>query len=235
MKKGIILSIATILIVSSFVNAWEILLQPSNWKYSPWCMIGIDIIMDPEWVQISTTDIVIESSMKFIKFEPEQLLPYFFPPKVENGLVHIIGFTSWPNQRTGTKWALGKIFFKPKNKSDIDGSIKFYVKKKWDTTDTNLSIGWWVDVLEDTRNGFYTFNWDTCDYEEEEIISIEESSNIDYEKWIEKTMKKVEKEHKSAKIQKSREENKSYIIWLFIIVVILAAYFSMSKWKSKQA
>ena len=136
MKNKIVLtlSILSFIAISSFANAWDISLEPSHWKYSPWCMLWIDIVVDPKWQQISATDIVIESSMKFVKFEPTTLLPYFFPPKIIDNIVHIVWFTSWPSQRTSEKWVIWKIFFKPQNKSDLDWSIKFYFKKKWDTT-----------------------------------------------------------------------------------------------------
>jgi hypothetical protein len=230
--KILILSILSMITIRSFANAWEILLQPSHWQYSPWCMLWIDIVMDPEWAQISATDIVIESSMQFIKFEPTSLFPYFLPTKITDNITHIVGFTSWPSQRVSQKWVVWKIFFKPQNKSDADWSIKFYIKAKWDTTDTNLSIWWWVDVLEDTRNWFYTFNWTNCDYPDEEIIPQE--SNVNFEESLNDTVDKIEKEHMADVYQKSREDNKSYIISLFIIIVILVAYFKIFKWKSKK-
>lgn len=233
-EKILALSILSILTLSSFANAWELLLEPSNWKYSPWCMIWIDIVMDPEWKEISATDIVIESSMKFIKFEATEVFPYFFPPKTIWNMVHIVWFTSWPSQWIKEKWVIWKIYFKPLNKSDLDWSIKFFIKKKWDTTDSNMSIWWWIDVLEDTRNWFYTFDWDDCTYPEEEIIEIQETTTKEnFEKSLDKTIQKVEKEHRSETLKQSRENNKSYIIWLFIIVILLAIYFKVFKWNKK--
>lgn len=237
--KILTLSILSITVIWSFVSAWEISLEPSHWKYSPGCMLWIDIVMDPEWKQISATDIVIESSMKFIKFEPTQVFPYFFPPKTIENIVHIVWFTSWPSQRISEKWVIWKIYFKPQNKSDIDWSIKFYFKKIWDTTDTNLSIKWWIDVLQDTRNWFYTFDWTNCDYPEE--TTIKEASNINFDTALRQTIKKVEKdfdkvnrEHRAAELQKSRENNKIYILSIFIVVFILATYFKISKWRWKK-
>jgi len=242
MKKFLILSISIFVLLISFSNAAELLLAPSNWKYAPWCIIWIDIIMDPDWAQISATDIIIESSMDFIKFEENDLFPYFLPPKITENIVHIVWFTAWPQQRIKEKWKIWKIFFKTKNISEIDWSIKFYIQKKWDTTDSNLSIWWWVDVLEDVRNWFYTFNWDECsypnikeNYNTEEIKNTQEKDFKKLKQEINKLEQKIEKDHKASIYKKSREDNKSYIIWLFIIVVILAAYFSISKWKSKQA
>lgn len=226
--KTTILITTIITFILSFVEAWELLLEPWNKKFSPWCTIWIDIVMDPEWKAISATDIVIESSMKFIKFEPSGLFPYFLPTKTIDNIVHIVWFTTRPEQRIKEKWTIGKIFFKPKDKSDLDWTIKFYIKKKWDTTDTNMSIWWWVDVLEDTRNGFYTFDWTECNYPEEENIIETKTITLD------KVIKEVEKDHKSSIYKKSREDNKSYIIWLFIIIIILALYFKIFKWKSKK-
>ncbi|MCF7834683.1 hypothetical protein K9M48_01320 [Candidatus Gracilibacteria bacterium] len=233
-EKILALSILSILTLSSFANAGELLLEPSNGKYSPGCMIGIDIVMDPEGKEISATDIVIESSMKFIKFEATEVFPYFFPPKTIGNMVHIVGFTSGPSQWIKEKGVIGKIYFKPLNKSDLDGSIKFFIKKKGDTTDSNMSIGGGIDVLEDTRNGFYTFDGDDCTYPEEEIIEIQETTTKEnFEKSLDKTIQKVEKEHRSETLKQSRENNKSYIIGLFIIVILLAIYFKVFKGNKK--
>ncbi|MFZ2150976.1 MAG: hypothetical protein WAZ12_03335 [Candidatus Absconditicoccaceae bacterium] len=237
--KILILSILSFVAISSFVSAGEISLEPSHGKYSPGCMLGIDIVIDPEGKQISATDIVVESSMKFVKFEPTQVFPYFFPPKIIENIVHIVGFTSGPSQRVSKKGVIGKIFFKPQNKSDLDGSIKFYFKKKGNTTDTNLSIKGGIDVLEDIRNGFYTFDGISCDYPQE--TTIQEASNINFDNALRQTIKKVEKdfdktnrEHKAAELQKSREDNKTYIISIFIVVFVLATYFKISKGRSKK-
>lgn len=238
--RSLILSTLIMIILSSFANAWELSLQPSDWKYSPWCMIWIDIAMDPKWEQISATDLVIESSMQFVKFEATKLFPYFFPPKTIDSIVHIVWFTSWPSQWINTKWIIWKIYFKQKNKSDLDWNIKFYFKKIWDTTDTNLSIGWWIDILQNTQNWFYTFNGTECDYPEKETI-VQKTSNIDFEESLEQTMKKVEKDYVKAqrknelkKLQKFLEGNKIYIISLFIVIIILVAYFKIFKWKFKK-
>ncbi len=237
--KILTLSILSITVLWSFVSAWEISLEPSHWKYSPGCMLWIDVVMDPEWKQISATDIVIESSMKFIKFEPTKVFPYFFPAKTIENIVHIVWFTSWPSQRISEKWVIWKIYFKPQNKSDLDWSIKFYFKKIWDTTDTNLSIKWWIDVLQETRNWFYTFDGTNCDYPEE--TTIKEAWNINFNTALRQTIKKVEKdfdkanrEHRAAELQKSRENNKIYILSIFIVVFILATYFKISKWRWKK-
>lgn len=237
--KILTLSILSFILMFWVIHAWEISLEPSHWKYSPWCMLWIDIVINPEWEKISATDIIIESSMKFVKFEPTQVFPYFFPPKIIDNIVHIVWFTAWPSQRVSEKWVIWKIFFKPQNEFDLDWSIKFYFKSTWNTTDTNLSIKWWIDVLEDTRNWFYTFDGTSCDYPQE--TTIQEASNINFDAALKQTIKKVEKysdkinrEHRLAELQKSRKDNKTYIISLFVIIIILVVYFKISKWKSKK-
>lgn len=233
MKKGLLaLSILSILTISSFANAGYLSLEPSNWKYSSWCTVWIDIMMDPKWEQISATDIIVESSMQFIKFEPTKLFPYFFPAKTIDNLVHIVWFTSWPSQRVNQAWVIWKIYFKPSSKTDSDWSIKFYIKKQWETTDTNLSIWWWIDVLNKAQNWFYTFDGTNCDYPDENIA--QDSQEINFDKELEKTMGQIEKDHRAALLEQSREDNKYYIISLFIIVVILAAYTRKSKWRWKK-
>jgi len=234
MKKEIMtLSILSMIAISSFVNAWELSLQPADGKYSSWCTLWIDIVMDPQWKEISATDIIIESSMQFVKFEPTQLFPYFLPPKTTDNITHIVWFTAlWKSQRINQKWIIWKIFLKPKNKSDRDWSIKFYFKKKWDTTDTNLSIWWWVDILQNTQNWFYTFDGANCDYPED--LTTQEQWNINFEDELNQTMKQIEKDHRSEQLQKFRNNNKYYIISIFITLIALLTYFKIFKWKSKK-
>ena len=212
--KILIIYLLSSISLISFTNASELLLKPSHWSFAPWCTIWDDIVLNPEGKQISATDIVVESSMEFIKFEPTQLFPYFFPPKVfkNTNIVHIVWFTIQPSQRVKEKWIIWKIYFKPKNQSDKDGSIKFYFKKTWDTTDSNLSIAWWVDTLEDVRNWFYTFEWTDCDnYEqdnknlENRILTLEEQM-MKAEQDILNLKKQMEKDHNAAIRQIKRDE-----------------------------
>jgi len=235
--KLLMLSILSIITISSFANAWELSLEPSNWKYSPGCMVAIDIMMDPAWQQISATDIVLETSMQFVKFEPTDLFPYFYGPIIDNktNIISIIWFTAlWPSQRVSKSWSIWKIYLKPKNKSDTDWSVKFYFKNKWNTTDTNLSIGWWVDVLESTRNWFYTFNWTDCDYPDQNKEINNQDILLEAEKQISITKDKIEKDHMSDVYHRSRDKNKTYIISLFVAIILLVLYFKIFKWKSKK-
>jgi hypothetical protein len=239
--KILIISLLSTISIISFANASELLLKPSHWSFSPWCTIWVDIVADPEGKQISATDIVIESSMEFIKFEPTQLFPYFLPPKVlkNSNIVHIVWFTIQPSQRVKEKWTIWKIYFKPKNQSDKDGSIKFYFKKIWDTTDSNLSIAWWVDTLEDVRNWFYTFDWTTCEYPEiKTTISNNEQDIINLTKQIHKDHNAAIRQRKRAEtIQKIKtfwNDNKYYAIAPLIIIIVLITYIKVRKWKSSK-
>ncbi len=240
--KILIISLLSTISIISFANASELLLKPSHWSFSPWCTIWVDIVVDPEGKQISATDIVIESSMEFIKFEPTQLFPYFLPPKVlkASNIVHIVWFTIQPSQRVKEKWTIWKIYFKPSNTSDKDGSIKFYFKKTWDTTDSNLSIAWWIDTLEDVRNWFYTFEWSDCEYPQLNTTKI-----LNNEQKISNLEKQIEKEHNAAIRQIKRDEmiqkikifwndKKYYAIIPLIIIIILTTYIKLRKWKSSK-
>jgi hypothetical protein len=62
-------------------------------------MVAADIIVNTDNKDIAATDVMIESSLDFVDFVPSKMFPYFFPPKVGNGAIHIVGFTIDPNQR----------------------------------------------------------------------------------------------------------------------------------------
>lgn len=229
-KKISILFTIILSSIISFSDASELSLQPTNWSYSPWCMLWIDIVMDPNWEAISASDIILESSMEFIKFEPTKLFPYFFPARTSGNVTHIIWFTAlWPSQRIKEWWIIWKVYFKPKDKLNKDWLIRFVFKWKWDTTDTNLSLWWGIDSLEkQPQDWLYKFNWTNCEYLEEDI------DNLDFSEWVHQIANKITKDHNNQLLSQSRENNKSYIISLFILIVIIVIYFKVSKWKSKK-
>lgn len=156
MKK--ILGIAILMMMISVSAATEIRFSPDVWSLGKWCMTATDIVIDTQNQEIAATDIVIESSLEFVDFVPSSMFPYFLPPKTNGNIVHLVGFTTDPAHRVLGKWSIGTLYMKQKDMSSADGSLKLYFTKKWDTTDSNLSIAWWVDVLDTIGSAYYTFD-----------------------------------------------------------------------------
>jgi len=155
MKK--ILGIALLMMMVSVSIASEISFSPDTWDLGKWCIIATDIIVDTKGQQIAATDIMIESSLEFVNFVPSPLFPFFFPPKVRENVLHLVWFSTDATNRMTGSGSIWTLYMKQKDTTSTDGSLKLYFTAKWDTTDTNLSIAWWVDTLETVKDAYYTF------------------------------------------------------------------------------
>jgi hypothetical protein len=61
--------------------------------------VAVDIVVDTSNQAIAATDIIIETSLDYVDFVPDTtFFPNFFPPKVDDFSIHIIGFVSNPNE-----------------------------------------------------------------------------------------------------------------------------------------
>ncbi len=139
--------------------ATEITFSPANWEIANNCLVAVDIVANTNDQEIAATDVVIESSLAFVDFVPlETMFPYFLPPKVSDTTVHLVGFTIDPAHRAQWSGIIGTLYMQQRTPSDTDGMIKLYFKKKWDTTDSNLSIAWGIDVLDTVWSAYFTFS-----------------------------------------------------------------------------
>ncbi|HCB51163.1 TPA: hypothetical protein DEP21_01070 [Patescibacteria group bacterium] len=129
------------------------------------CIVSVDIVMDAQGKQVSTTDIVMESSMTYVDFVPNKsLFPYYFPPVVRsNGLIHIVGFTALPEQVIIGSGTIGTLYFKASD-TDPDASIRLYFLGSGNTTDTNLSFGG-VDQLQKVNQAYFVMDQSPCTHE----------------------------------------------------------------------
>jgi len=156
MKKS--LGIVILMMMFSVSTAAEISFSPNIWSIGKWCLVTTDIVIDTQGKEIAATDIIIESSLEFVDFVPSKLFPYFLPPKVRGNIIHLVGFTTDKSNRVTGNWSIGTLYMQQKDTNTIDWSLKLYFTKAWDTTDSNLSIAWWVDVLDTVGDGYYTFD-----------------------------------------------------------------------------
>ena len=156
MKK--IITLLLFSCVFSVSMATEITFSPTSWEIANNCLVAVDIIANTDNQEIAASDVVIESSLAFVNFVPsETMFPYFLPPKVSDNLIHLVGFTVDPAHRAQGSWSIGTLYLQQRNATDTDGMIKLYFKKKWDTTDSNLSIAWGIDVLDTVWSAYFTF------------------------------------------------------------------------------
>lgn len=226
MKKIILIGIFVMMIGIS--TATEIKFSPDNWDIQKWCLIATDIFIDTEDNKIAATDIVIESSLEYLDFVPSKnLFPYFFPPKTWDNIIHIIGFISDPKNTVTGSGSIGKIFFRKKSSTDTDGSIKLFFAGQWETYDSNLSILWGIDVLQNVWSGYYNFtdNW-PCQYPADYEI-VWGFSHMSAEDALNETIKTIKRQQFMEKLLSW--QTLIGFAWLLIIVTILFIYIKKRK------
>lgn len=225
MKK--ILGIVALMMILWVSTATEIRFYPDVWRLGKWCVLATNIVVDAQDKEIAATDIIIESSMEFVDFVPSKLFPYFLPPKVRGNIIHLVGFTVDKENRMAGSWSIWILYMKPKDTSTTDGNLNLYFTKTWDTTDSNLSVAWWVDVLNRVRNAHYSFG--------DKNICAHNAANIGW--WIvdmtlKDMTKKVNRDHWSRQLLLW----KTLIVFsgLLIVFIFLFMYHKISKqWKNK--
>lgn len=169
MKNKILISILFIIAMFgslSFVNysdaqtIWFSYISGQN--FGKGCTVAVDVTMDAMWKKVATTDIVLESSMKYLDFIPNKsLFTYYFPPITRsNWLIHIVWFTVLPSQIITWSGSVWTLFFEA-NPTDMDASIRVYFLWTGNTTDTNLSFGW-VDQLQSVWQANFVMDQTSC-------------------------------------------------------------------------
>ena len=164
MKKIFLLGI--LILMTSITSASEISFSPDHWDIQKWCLVAADIFINTDEHPVAATDVVIESSLDYVDFVPTKtLFPHFFPPKTGTNTVHIIGFISDPKSTVTGSGSIGRIFFRQKSSSDTDGTMKIYFAWQGKTYDSNLSMLWWIDVLDTVGAWYYRLidSW-SCEY-----------------------------------------------------------------------
>ncbi len=226
MKK--ILWIATLIMILWVSTATEIRFSPDSWNTGKWCIVATEIIIDTQDNEIAATDIVMESSLAFVDFVPSTMFPYFLPPKIQGNTIHLVGFSTDKNNRVSGSWSIWTLYLRQKDNADTDGSIKLYFAKKWSTTDSNLSIAWWIDVLDTVGSALYHFV--------DEGFCVHNTAD-DIKGWIAKKNLRM----LLAKIDRDQLIKKAFtrknllaFTWLIILVTTLFLYYKTSKQWSKK-
>lgn len=169
-KKIALIGIITLMIGIS--TATEIRFAPDHWDIKKWCLVVTDIIINTDNAAVATTDIVLETSLEYVDFVPtKNLFPYFFPPKVKGDTIHIVWFIANPKNTVTGSGVIGKLFLKQKSPTDSDAVIKLFFAGQGKTYDSNLSILWWIDVLQNVGSWYYQLlDTASCEYPSDYII-----------------------------------------------------------------
>ena len=209
-RVGITMSIIAMISVST---ATEIRFFPDSWEIQKGCLVAVDVIIDTSEQAIAATDVVIETSLEYIDFVPNKtLLPNFFPPKVSDYSIHIIGFVSNPKATVKGSGSIGTLFLKQKNSTDADGNLKLYFAWLGKTYDSNLSVLWGIDILEKAWEGMYRFvDTATCEYPADSTI-VGGFAHMSAEKALSKTI--------NALKRKERLSRRNIVPWITILIII---------------
>ena len=241
--KKFLYSIVSIVLGIWFVWAQSISLIP-EWDGVFWknCLVPIDVYVDANWQEIAAMDLMFETSLNFVNFVATwDTFQSFFPVVKSNNLFHIVGFSVDASERAKWLWKIGTLYFSPKE-GDMDWVVRLYFLEEWNTTDTNLSILWWIDVLKDVLNAFVSFSDDveSCenvddedefggkDEENWEVPVNEQNVYYAHELW-EQSWGMSYEEELAATMSKisNNSEHKSHIdvlkknIWIMILLLII--------------
>jgi len=208
-------------------TATEIRLSPDNGDIQKWCLVTADIFIDTENNKVAATDVVLQSSLEYIDFVPtKNLFPYFFPPKVKNNAVHIVWFIADPKNTITGSGIIGKLFFRQKT-GDVDGVIKMFFAGKWQTQDSNLSILWWIDVLDTVGSWYYRFLDDApCQYPADYVIE-GWFSHMSAEDMLNQTIKQI----RMKEWLKNLFSRKTLIEFSWLLIIIAAVFIYLKKRK----
>ena len=257
MKKSLNCIVLGICMRVWFVWAQSISFIP-EWDWNFWnnCLVPIDVYVDTAWQEISAMDLMIESSLEYKDFIPTDLFPYFFPPTIKsNWLIHIVWFTVDPSERVKESGKIGTLYFNQKD-WNIDWAIRLYFLEEGNTTDTNLNLAWWIDVLKEVWSAFVTFSDELkpC-----EIVNVVEE-NIEYywkeiqdeniiswwfadktqEDVFQETFEKIEAKYEKKALPKVKSKVWAILLFLLLLIVLLLLIKNIlslenesGKWKSK--
>lgn len=221
----------------SFVPQWD-------WIFWNGCLVPIDVYIDTNWQEISAIDLMMESSMDYVDFVPTDFVPYFLKPVVkENGLIHVVWFTVDPSERVNWEWKMWTVYFLQKQ-WDIDWVVRLYFLWEWETSDTNLSIAWWVDILKNIWQASVKFSNDlpSCVFKNTNNISDIDAkwenqvswwfSNLTYDEVLESTINTIDKNYWNQHFFQSFRcvIVRILIIFILLIIILLLLRRRKDKW-----
>lgn len=197
----------------------------SGQHFGKGCTVAVDVTLDAQGKKVATTDIMLESSMKYVDFVPNKnLFPYYFPPITRsNGLIHIVGFTVFPNQVITTSGTIWTLYFQA-NPTDTDASIKIYFLWSGNTTDTNLSYGG-VDQLQHVGQADFVMDQAACVHDAAIISGW--FAGVSYQDALDSTINQINGDLKSQNFWAFFTNNISLLIVsiiLLILIVLLIVY-----------
>jgi len=188
-----------------------------------WCIVPIDVYVNTEWQEISAMDLVMETSLLYKDFVPTDMFPYYLPPVIKsNGLIHIVWFTVDPSERIIGSWKIWTLYFDQKPDS-FDWAVRLYFLSKWDTTDSNLSMAWWVDLLKNVGDINIVFSKDLPKCTHDIVVLTWWFAWSTYKDWLDETIQKIYDKYGKLSFWLFFQNNIFFIIALFLIVVAVLA------------
>lgn len=229
MKKLILSWLLIFWLFVSISSAAKLSIVPANWSIGRNCVVGFDIMLDSNNESIVGTDLLIDSSMKFVDFVPTNLFKNVLPPIVQdNGVIRLWLF-SFPENLVNQGGSIWKIYFKDTT-SNYDSYIKFIFKGKWNTVDTNLFVSWAIDILSSVSQWSYILDWETCAHDVA-ITGWFAGKTYDEALWELKNNLKKDWLNRRMKIFFSSKLFIGGSIWLVLIIVLL--FILKFKWSKK--
>ncbi len=196
-----------------------------DWVFGNGCLVPVDVIVDSKWENISAMDLMMESSMEYKDFVATDAFPYYLPPVIRsNGLLHIVGFTVDPKERFNWAEKVWTIYFQQKEWFS-DGAVRLYFLEEWNTTDTNLSIAWWVDVLKDIGDVYVSFSDELPACAHESALISGWFAGMSYQDSLNSTMQKIYDRYWKVSFWTFIQNNVFLVIAFFLLVAIVVLFF----------
>jgi hypothetical protein len=162
--------------------------------------------------EMTTVDIVLESNMKFVKFENSDIFGYSVPPREEWNIVKLLLFSS-NGEKISEWWKVWTLYYDTSN-VEWEPYIKYVFYGVWETIDTNVNIAW-ADILTNVR--WWTFT--LSDAKNCEILPLSiNSSTWDLDSFIDE----FNSDHQMERFYLFINKYGRYILWSFLILVIVA-------------
>jgi len=182
------------------------------------CIVPVQLMVYPQGQKISTTDVMLQSSMKYINFVPSTwTFPYFFPPiQRSNGIVHVVGFTVLPEQLVTQDGMIGTAYFQA-NDQDTGAYIHYYFEWEGKTTDSNL---WYVgkDYLKRVGSAQFIIDQSPCAHAAAAV------SGVDTTALLNGTLQDINKDYSAFRLHifLTRDLPLLILALLLVILIVLA-------------
>jgi hypothetical protein len=235
MKKLITFVLFTLFFGASSLGA-SISISPESGHFGKNCVMEFDIIVESLSDNILTVDVYLESSMEYVDFVPSNIFKYYLPPIIEGNKIYLWAFSeSWV--KFVWKEKFGTLYLKSDDVS-LDWYVNFDFRWQGNTTDTNLNLIWWIDVLDEVKNWTYYFDLDPCEQNiVDDVVSDIEwwFSSIDEEQYVQDMISEFNKRWVAQKVSlffsKYWRSFALFVLVLAFIYVFIKNKKSLSKWK----